>query len=214
MNPSLTINIRLHKINPGTPVSEAAAREMLNAAHNLIQAAHGHSSDGIKQNWFGACGKSKTGEIDERAKKIDIYLTGLKTISLSCAGVEGSIAAYNQKDKEKVEGGAPLGQLDKLPLIILNQGFHSDRYSWGEKVCSIVHEITHMTIGTSDEKYGGDDAYGAVICEKLAAEKPDDAYKNADNWAYYFGSYYDHTPDKSKDWRYMTSAEVAKRPPL
>ena len=40
---------------------------------------------------------------------------------------------------------------------------------------------------------------------------PDKAYRNADNWAYYFGSYYEYTIHRGMDWRFMTPQEVAAR---
>jgi len=206
----MELKIKVHSLNPGRLVDEKTLRAMLEAGYNLLVAAEAGTSSN-KRAWFGDYGTQKSADIDARVKKIRLYLAGLKYICFSCSNTPDSIAAYNQKEKEKVEGGAGIDALDKRPTIVLNAGFHMERYSWGEKVCSILHEITHMTIGTSDEKYKGRDVYGAVECDTLAKESPEQAYRNADNWAYYLGSYWKNTINRGNDWKYMTPEEVAER---
>ncbi|MDE3251081.1 MAG: peptidase M35, partial [Bacteroidota bacterium] len=50
------------------------------------------------------------------------------------------------------------------------------------KAGTLVHEHSHASAGTED--LGG---YGRTNCQSLAATKPDDAIKNADNYEYFAG---------------------------
>ena len=51
------------------------------------------------------------------------------------------------------------------------------------KFHAMVHEITHLLLATYDHKYG----YLASL--KLAEDCEDDAWENADNWAYFLGEF-------------------------
>jgi hypothetical protein len=208
----MKILVKPHYKTPGKPVDQHRMANMVRAAQNLVTAARANASAEHKESWFGAYGASKSQEIDDRCQKIETYLNSLKRLTFRYSSEPGSIASYGQKLKEKREGGPSINELNGSPAININSGFHQGRYSWGEKVCSILHEITHVTIGTSDVLNSkGQHVYGAVDCAELKKTDPALAYKNADNWAYYFGSYYRNTRESGNDWRYMTVEEVARR---
>lgn len=47
---------------------------------------------------------------------------------------------------------------------------------------TLIHELTHLLIGTADENGRGGTAYGARFAARLAREFPDRAKNNAENW--------------------------------
>jgi hypothetical protein len=185
----MKINIVQHKTKPGILPNQAQLDSLLRKSQMLAAAA----VSGVaakKTQWFGEFGNQKSGEIDSRAQKISTYLATLKYITFSCSNEKDSIAAYNQKTLEKVDGGA--SKLDANPTIILGEGFHMEKYNEDEKVCSLLHEFTHMTIGTLDQNDKAlGDIYGDKKCLEFAQKHSADAYRNADNWAYYLCSYKD-----------------------
>jgi hypothetical protein len=99
--------------------------------------------------------------------------------------------------------------------VKLGRGFSYQRYSWGEKVCSLAHELSHWFLGTTDETYKGADAYGIKAFDMAndpSATERRKCLKNAENWGYYICSYRD--ADDGNDWRNMTRPELAARGPL
>lgn len=200
------IRVRDYKGSAGQPGYKPLAGELYKkylAAYQIASAAAEYPDQKKKKDWFGANGDTKSKQIDELSKKIKQFINSRNTFSFRCSNVAGDMAFYSQKPKDKVFGGRPLNSLSKNPSICLGCGFHSSKYSWGEKVIAIIHEITHMAIGTSDEKMqNGQDAYGSMNCSKLKDEDPDKAYRNADNWAYYFGSYNDKITGPKRDWAF------------
>ena len=61
---------------------------------------------------------------------------------------------------------------------------HKDS-SYAEKVHTIFHEMTHRILSTDDIKYNNQTCYGTAKCKQLAINKPSDAIKNADSWAFF-----------------------------
>lgn len=194
--------------NPSLPPAALAGKGdmtlILTACYNLVFKAATNPIAARKQTWFGNSGATRSADIDSRAAKIQNFIRDSnRTIYFVCAVSPGSIASYAQYQKEKVDGGLPLNQCKKDPRIILGDGFRSGAYSWGDKVISILHEISHMTIGTLDQQVGAParDAYGAEAALELREDNHQDAFRNADNWAYYFGSYHgDIVGQTGKAW--------------
>ena len=66
-----------------------------------------------------------------------------------------------------------------LPLnggLIANDGYNQSRFN------TLVHELSHLILGTEDQMWNGKEAYGAKRASRLAANEPDTAYENAENW--------------------------------
>ena len=100
--------------------------------------------------------------------------------------------------------------------IQLGRGFTYDRYSWGERVCTIVHELTHWFLNTVDQQLAdGTDCYG-VDCIRLAKStiktERAKALNNADNWAYYICQY--RSAGGGDEWKNFTAEEIRARGPF
>jgi len=197
------ITIR-HKLYPGRDINTLKSElfDRLQAITRLTYQAYTNPSATCKTDWFGSYGTSKSTIIDDYSKKISDYMKMITKFTFSSSNkYPNSIATSALYNSHKVEGGMSLDKLSKNPLIRLEPGFHSNRYGWGEKTLSILHELTHLTIGTLDKQtQDGSDAYGMNKCIDLKNWKPEDAYRNADNWMYYFNCYHGNTIDRGKDW--------------
>jgi len=187
----------------GLLMSATELQKMVNAAISLINKAALYKSDGNARKWFG------TKATDNRV--------ALPNIHIRCAALKLGVSAFT---KVILQCGAAetLGAISTTdPLrngatcrIQLGRGFTYDRYSWGERVCTIVHEMTHWVINTVDVNVEGVDAYGAA-CIKLADNDThaDKALNNADNWAYYICEY--RSSAESGDWSNFTESEIEAR---
>ncbi len=100
--------------------------------------------------------------------------------------------------------------------VILDRGFCWRRYSAGEMICSIIHEFTHIVCGTKDEKVLGKDASGLTLCQALAVSHPDQAWVNADNFAYYICEFHGIVGGAAAaiDWTYFDTASYGGRSTL
>lgn len=99
--------------------------------------------------------------------------------------------------------------------ILLGKGFTYQRYSWGEKVCTLAHELSHWFLDTTDETYLGEDAYGVKAFDMAADPSVAvrrQCLKNAENWGYYISSY--RNGNDGNDWSNMTRQELALREPF
>jgi hypothetical protein len=193
-------------------------QKMLDEAECLIAAAAKYKSDGFARQWFGSIATTK----DELVK-----------IHTRCAALNTSVGGLTQVVFQVV-GGEYLGAIDpdeKVRLrngptcrILLGRGFSYTRYSWGEKVATIVHEMTHWFLDTVDDKLqtGFDkirqaaieeDAYGPKAIELTEnVEQCKKALNNADNWAYYICQY--RGSSEARDWRFFSPREMSSRAPF
>ncbi len=55
--------------------------------------------------------------------------------------------------------------------------------SCSDRLVTLIHEMTHDSAATDDEKYNGIVAYGEDNAKDLAADDPDKAINNAENYA-------------------------------
>ncbi len=70
-----------------------------------------------------------------------------------------------------------------LPDYLPMTGGTVDAGGWNQsKMNTFVHELSHLLMGTEDVSVGGYTVYGAQRAELLAANLPDGAKVNAENW--------------------------------
>jgi hypothetical protein len=202
------------KIRKGASVLSFAqlmdARElqvMVNAAEELItRAATIKRSDYVLQ-WFGqAAFEPKARElIHKRCGDLRDGVAGFSKVVFQCAPAE-SLGAIDNADPLR---GGPTCR------IRLGRGFTYDRYSWGERVCTIIHEMTHWVLNTVDVAIDDMPCYGG-LCLKLARStskaQRELALNNADNWGYYICEY--RTAGDGRDWKYFTEKEIESRGPF
>lgn len=188
----------------GRLMKSAELQKMLDAAERLIARAARYKSDGYARQWFGAKAldnKLELAKIHRRCADLAANVAALSTVVFQCAASE-ILGAISTTDPLR---GGPTCRIQ------LGRGFTYDRYSWGERVCTIVHEMTHWFLGTVDVTMdNGSDCYGAA-CLRLAESDTEyaKALNNADNWAYYICQY--RTDEEAGDWRNFTEAEITAR---
>lgn len=205
--PIPTVTVKLSPVSKGAPLEPIdRLKAMVRDIHTLIGCAAQHPNVDHKRTWFGASATSP--DVATWTAKLYGYIDGgLKQLNFSCANTAGSIASCAMYGTDRVRGGAP--EPNKAVNMQLNNGFRSDLYSYGEKVGTIIHELTHKCIGTNDEQIALKDCYGAVLCEVMARVKPGEALTNADNWGYYFTAYHTDCGLTGDDWKYLTADEMA-----
>ncbi|MDX1810945.1 MAG: M35 family metallo-endopeptidase [Gammaproteobacteria bacterium] len=206
------ITVAQSKRNPGDLIDVSLLQKLYAAGYNLVLTAANSPSLENKKFWFGTGGQTNSQMIDEYSAKMKNYMNGgMKKLNFICTGTQGSMMSFNQYDHLKVPGGPAEDRLGKSNNVMANAGFTLERFSTGERIGAILHEITHMCIGTNDVTIGDKEYYGADYCRELALDNTNLALTNADNWCYYFTSYHNQIMQSGFDWRYLTPEEVAQR---
>ena len=168
-------------------LTAVAAKIMFDAACNLIHVARETRNIELSKKWFGEKSSFPQYDID----KLYMALTHESLKLRFATNKKTSLGAYDPSFS--VPNVAQLG----LPILYT-------RYSWGEKVMTLLHEMSHSILGTLDYGAGkpGFDKLGACygpMALKLAknslADSPwrlgwDKAIKNAENWGYFLVSHY------------------------
>ena len=177
-------------------------------AEELINRASAGKNAEYAAKWFGplAAKPNAQSAVFRGCNELAQHVAGLSTVILVC------------KDSETLGGINKLDPLRNGPTcrIELGRGFSYDRYSWGERVCTLIHEMTHWFLNTVDVQMSdGQEAY-AANCIKLAnsASEGWKAMNNADNWAYYICEYRNATERNENDWRFFTAQEITDRGPF
>jgi len=197
----------------------AFLRLAVTAMQQLCAAAAASADDRLKVRWFGKelpelpfleIDGNRTMEwrlVKENCKKLSDYLAQtLQTIRFECGIGDGIAAIDPTKCNDK----------STAVTVLLNLGFPWRRFSDGEAICSIIHEFTHSVLRTKDEKVNGADQYGMTTCLLLAQQNPKQAWRNADNWAYYICEFKNQLALTAPviDWNYMDEATFAQRGPM
>ena len=192
----------------GRLLKDTEMQKMLVAAESLIFKAATFKSDAYARQWFGVKATTKTelATIHRRCAQLQQGVAGLSSVIFQCGNGEtmGGISTI-----DPLRGGP-------ICRIQLGRGVTYDRYSWGERVCTIVHEMTHWFLDTVDQvtghgKNAGKDAYG-IECLNMAESDIENAkvLNNAENWAFYICAY--RGDDEAGDWRNFTEGELRLRP--
>lgn len=183
-------------------------QKMFEMATKLIKAASEGKSDDKAKKWFGTIAPSKGGELERIHTRCAELNKGVGEIANAVFEVVGGefLGGIDPNVKGRLKGGGTC-------RIQLGRGFTFTRYSWGEKVATIVHELTHWILNTVDAKYGSDDAYGPkCIALTKDARECSKALNNADNWAFYICEY--RGEGGTEDWKYFTEDEMTERGPF
>ncbi|MGB3244413.1 MAG: M35 family metallo-endopeptidase [Sulfitobacter sp.] len=70
-----------------------------------------------------------------------------------------------------------------LPMFLpLAAGAIDSTAAHQSKLNTLIHELSHLLVGTDDEFINGAEAYGAQAAEAIAAANVPDAKNNAENW--------------------------------
>jgi hypothetical protein len=188
----------------GRLLKEQEMQKMVTVAESLIRKAATFKSDGNARKWFGtkATTAQELAKIHRRCAELHAGVAGLATVVFQCTNGEtmGGIATT-----DPLRGGPTC-------RIQLGRGVTYDRYSWGERVCTVVHEMTHWFLDTVDEvSKVGKDAYG-YECIKMADsdEECGKVLNNAENWAFYICEY--RSDDEAGDWSNFSEGELRDRP--
>lgn len=185
-------------------LTHEAAKMMFDASCNLIVLARSNLGKPYGQNlarkWFG-----KTVDLEQVEAKLDTLGQYLRTKRLQVRFARdkaGSLGAYDA-DFHVPE----VAQLGK-PILYT-------RYSWGEKVMTFIHEVSHVVLGTMDRGVDSDHTnyrlplgacYGpdalALAQGKLASKglQVAHALTNAENWGYFIVSHHALVETTRYDW--------------
>lgn len=182
--------------------------ELMEALANCRKRVEDGSANGAISRWFGATldagGRHKFGQ---RLGLIRSNLN-LRSISVGFMGLQSRVATQNARAWNIGSPQLSLGKNLALPgsggisTIELDLGFKNlpdylplaggvvDAGGWNQsKFETLVHELTHVLIGTKDEALAnGNTAYGAQRALALAVENPTKACNNAENWAIFIES--------------------------
>lgn len=186
--------------------------KVVNEIETLVKRASQLKNDTSAKLWFGDnLTKVQLQRIHYDAKALHEGLGAVKLMRFVCRPSsktnEFSIASCNLNDKSLYK--------PTICEVRLGKGFNYSRYSWGEKICTLIHEFSHWFIGTTDETYQGEDAYGIKAFDMVKDPSTVERRKclnNAENWGYYICSYRDSSSDG--DWKNMTRNELARRQPF
>lgn len=187
---------------------------MLDEAAALIKYAAANPNETYMKTWFGARNiPTSRAAVDTGMGQVLAWLKAHKTIKFTQKSTAG--LAHTDKSKDDNE-------------IFLDAGFRMKRYSWGEKVCTIIHEITHKSAlqtvdfnnssGAAVFDVGG--SFYGVRCLDLAGHntKFAKALVNADNWAYYICAYRTNSAIPTKNdrekWKYFSKNQLEARGPF
>lgn len=192
----------------------------------LLENAHSHYDDSHRKTWLGqGIAKDKVQEYTDRM--ID-FLTKIEVTVDWEPNDRGSFAFSRPF---KYHGNKRFGEewtWGGKCKVWVQKNFFSDLTSRGERAMSVLHELTHYALATYDYGYLGTNLrrtdnldesqrsqvtkefYGGDYCTELASDHPEIAYKNAENWGYYFCSYHNGLGWDSKDQKYLTASECEK----
>ena len=179
-------------------------------AQSLLDAASGGGYNALAHTkWLGS-GISPT--------DVQTYTTRM---GLLAAGVLFTLGYQNNPDSfawcnaDKYRGSQEFGaEYPYAPqcTMMFCTNFFSDKVSRGERAQTLLHELTHLALASTDEKVtvGGKevDAYGD-LCATLLSQAPERAKKNADNWGFYFAAYRSGLGWSEKDSMYLEVEEIA-----
>lgn len=183
-------------------------RELLEALANCRKRVEDGSANAAISRWFGtaldAGGRQKFGQ------RLGIIRSNLnlRSISVGFVGLQSRVGSQNARawnigspqlslGKNLVlpgSGGINTIELDlgfkNLPDYLPVSGGSVDASGWNQsKFETLVHELTHVLVGTKDEALAsGATAYGAQNALALAGENPTKAFNNAENWAIFIES--------------------------
>jgi hypothetical protein len=176
------------------------AKWLFDAACNLIYQAKTTPDKDLVVKWFG----DRAQLVEDVEPKVEQTHTFLQNNILQ---VRFALRKEN------------LGAYDRdfhIPNVAqLGKGILYTRYSWGEKVMTLLHEMSHVILGTLDigadsktQTYEGMGACYGPWALKLAKNSLKDplwgsfgrekAIMNAENWGYYFLSYWTKIPDAER----------------
>ncbi|HUT45548.1 MAG TPA: hypothetical protein VMX36_04650 [Sedimentisphaerales bacterium] len=189
-------------------MSRTELQNMLDTAQELIKRAATLKMSDYALQWFGreAFESQVLATIHRRCAELHTRADGLVNMIFQCMQGE-TLGGIDDNDPLRNGGTC---------RIRLGRGFTYDRYSWGERVCTIVHELTHWFLDTVDQKLSdGTDCYGANCIRLAKSDQKSERLKalnNADNWAYYICQY--RSAVDGRDWRYFTEEEIRSRGPF
>lgn len=145
------------------------------------------------------------------AQFVSDVLTTLGTASAEGVG-GGSFAYCNAEKYRGVQSFGAAYAYGPQCTMLLGPNFFHDKVSRGERAQTLLHELTHLALATTDEKVtvsGKDeDAYGDY-CLELLRLAPDRAKRNADNWGFYFTAYRGGLGWSEQEAMYLEADEIS-----
>ncbi len=173
-----------------------SAAELFAVACNVVHEAHSNFDETLARKWFSG----RVNVDDVRRKTHDLH-ESLRTTPLNVRFAKNKevLGAYDPDFQSSSAPGELVAQLGG-PIL-------SARYSWGEKVMTLLHEMSHIILKTIDigslnprppfntlgACYG---PFALQLAQNGLKDLPssltwDKAISNAENWGYFLISHYE-----------------------
>jgi hypothetical protein len=176
-------------------------KQIMSALDACYKACEKTTSDATFNKWFGDASPAFKKQI---ARNVSKMRSTLNTVSIPCQPVSGLGADNNAMANHFTVGSANVGSLSSLQVvnmlttqsaqfgtIKIGPNFKNlpDVFAAGiawngqSKFETLVHELSHIVIGTKDEKLAnGHTAYTVANALLLVTESAAKAKTNAENW--------------------------------
>jgi hypothetical protein len=175
--------------------------QIMAALQKATSAARERKADAHCATWFGDSSGPFMGRLSKALSKmrsiintqrIDVVFAPLSDRSgdenaAAYAPAEGWAEYLDFAQAEKQGFTLHLNEnFRRLPLYCTPSPAQVDGQSQFE---TLVHELSHLILGTDDELYGGYEAYGAKAARDLAKASSYKAKNNAENWGLFVESF-------------------------
>jgi hypothetical protein len=163
---------------------------VLRKAAAEIQKGHGR---GQSQTWFGDQAQAWMIDLQNKLNKMASVI--------NCEQIQVHGEAWKERSKttfaasyEPKDGWGNYNSISRardqefeiaLDIKWNNSIMYCTPANRDSKFQSLVHELTHLILGTDDIVFNGKKTYGTEKSKNLSASRPEDAKKNADNWGYF-----------------------------
>lgn len=177
--------------------------KFLEALEEAAKRVDDGSADAACTRWFGDNSGPFKKDLAKTLRKMR-SVVNVKTIrvsfqALATRNTDENAAAWNDRNRHLNLGDnfAHVGAHGGITSeVYLNEAFSGlpsylvkkadntvDDSFWNQsKFNTIVHEVSHLILGTADETYHGRTAYGAERAAQLARRRVSRAKNNAENW--------------------------------
>jgi hypothetical protein len=185
------------------------APTMMQAMNNAATRLGSSQSDAAALRWFGASDKASksrlaadlrrmravinvntisVGSEDLATRDVDVnasaYRAGGKVKLGDAVIIGGGNAAAYQHDARSVFLDAAFKKLPRfLPIVGAGTARKIDASGWKQsQLNTLIHELSHLLLGTEDVVGASGESYGTQRAEALAKANPSGAQNNAENW--------------------------------
>lgn len=185
------------------------AEDIPRAIQKARDTVSGGGAGGKVTLWFGVSDKAGQIEIRDKLAKLRSFMMNQRIRCQLGTGRPANENALAEHVTGGLVGGGGFSSFDRVSanlfgdssvgVLNLSPNFANlTTYATGpvsifdgqDKFQTVIHELTHIVLGTADEKLvSTDTAYGGLRARQLATEDPVKAKNNAENWGLFIEEY-------------------------